>query len=596
MEKARPLPDSLVETHPKTLGSGGGRRKPTERSRELGERPVEQQQPVHLFDIEDNASGSPDFAVQSDPKTGLIVFVDGRGAPEGAASHVADDIAKAGQNLPSLLMDEAIVTGNLGRAVFRPRRTNGEEMLAAAVEGSRSDVDLFRDHAGRTARGDRETALEIPASAAMAIVPERIIEDEIIGADRDKVNSLIGKMALTADDATWKTEMKKYADDELTSRKTYEASKARLAPLLNRASRYLKSGKTAKLLEGGEHDILAALKRGAADFLARFDKEPYVDPRIEMRRQKKKDYQEGKEGSGGIYERIAALPIFSAAEKAAFKKLTSSLHGWYKTRVMLEELVEEREELAVVRGLVAELLKHPQDAESGIKHILQTDNPHLDAIERMLIAEMLVKHRLIHDPRLLVRLREPNLTPEERATVDVLEDVLRVRQEPVTDVMATDAFRELSRSGRYALAARLYGKIANLERLRLLETRAVVISGRLGNDILVYRLRNGKLEPLHDAMMRRGQETFKLRGMDRPIRANQTARESFSAEFSDQFVILPAEHAQLRADVTLAAAKDPEDMLRRMVSQEHYPMVKITVRPPKSAAASPAIDTEAKAS
>ena len=600
--------ESLEDNYPETRPEGGDRRTPVGKRRESGERLVEQKvEPLCYFDVEDRASSTPDFAVRTDPNTGLIVFVDGRDAAAEAAKHVANGIfAEAGRELPMLVVDRESVMDlspvdddknkriEKRIEISRPRRTRGEELLATASEHVLAEGDLFRLDAELNEQGDRETVLALPASAALAIIPERITEIEIIGADKEAAEALVGKKALHMEDAEWKTYVKRYVDDELRLRKAYEASKTRLTSLLDRAGRYLKGGEAAKFLEGGEEDLLASLKRGAADFLARFDKGHSLDPILEMRRQRKKEHREGKKDGGSVYDRIAALPIFSAAEKADFYKHKSSQHDWGNARLVLEDLMKQRGELTAVRGLLQELSRAPLDAETRVEKILDTGQPPLASDERALLAEAAAKDRLIRDPRLLARLREPDLNAEERATVGAFEDALREQQESIATVMASDAFRGLSRAGRYTLAERLKKRIAEPERLRLLETRAVSISGRLGNDILVYRLRNGKLEALHDAMNRRGQETLKLRGLDRPVRANQTARESFAAEFGDQFVLLPAEHAQLRADATLAAAKDPNLQLRRMVDEESYPMIRITVRPPRESAASPALDTEAE--
>lgn len=591
MKGRQPLSDNYPETRPE----GSDRRTPVGERRESGERLIEQKQkPVCYFDVEDRASGTPDFAVRTDPNTGLVVFVDGRNAPEEATTHVANGIfTEAKSDLAMLTLDaEAVAIGNLGTEIYRPRRTRGEELLATASEHALAEGDVFRLDTELRAQGDRETAIELPASAALAIVPERITEDEIIGADTGTAETLVDKKALNMAETAWQTYLKKYADDELRLRKTYDASKARLEPLLNRASRYLKGGEAAKFLEGDEDDLFASLKRGAADFFARFDKEHGPDPIAEMRRRRKKEHREKKKDGENVYERIATLPIFSAAEKADFYKHKSSRHDWGSARAVLDELVDQREELIVVRGLLENFRRAPQDAEAQVEKILQTGEPRLGVDERMLLAEVLAKEMFIRDPRLLARLREPDLRAEERTTVSVLEDVMRERQESVTTIMASEAFRGLSRAGRFTLAERLKERIAEPERLRLLETRAVSISGRLGNDILVYRLRNGTLEPLHDAMMRRGQETLKLRGLERPVRANQTARESFAAEFGDEFVVLPAEYTKLRADATLAATKDPEEMLRKLADLG-YPLVRITVRPPQESAAA-ILDTEAK--
>ncbi len=591
MERSHSLESNL----PDTYRAGGDRRTPLSKRRESG---VElKREPTKYFDVEDRTSGTaPDFAVRIDPEIGLVVFVDGRAAPVKAARHVANGIfADAGRELPMLVVNRESITdfppppehlGNTRIEIGRPRRISGEELLAAASEHALAEGDLFGLDAELRKQGDQETALAVPASGVLAIIPERITEVEIVGADKEAAEAFVGKKALTAGEAEWKTFLKKYADDELQTRKDYEASKARLVPLLERAGRYLKGDRAAQFLEGDEDDLLAALKRGAADFLARFEKEPAPDPLIEMRRRRKKEYRQGNKEGARIFERIIALPIFSTDEKIAFHKHKSSQHSWGVSRSTLEEIVNEREETATVRGLLQELRGPLQDAESRVVKMLQTDEPRLGVDERMLLAEALEKEAIVRNPFLLTRLREPDLSVEERAMVGVLEDMLRERQKPVAEVMASDDFRRLSRAGRYTLAERLKERIAEPERLRLLETRAVSISGRLGNDILVYRLRNGKLEALHDAMMRRGQETLKLRGLERPVRANQTARESFAAEFGDAFVVLPAAYTKLRAE-------DPEEMLRKLADLG-YPLVRITVRPPQESAASPALDREAK--
>ncbi|TAK05363.1 hypothetical protein EPO33_05370 [Patescibacteria group bacterium] len=592
MERARPLADIF----PETRAEGSDRRTPVGKRRESG---VEtKRHPLRYFEIEDRASGTPEFAVRTDPETGLVVFVDGRDAPEEAAAHVANDIfAVAEYDLKTLAMDrEAVSTGDAGAEIFRPRRTRAEDLLASASENALAERDLLLRDVDLRARGDRETALELPASVALAVIPERISEEEIVGADKDTAEALVGRKTLNADEMEWKSYLGKYVDEERRLRKDYETSKERLKPLLDRAGRYLKGGEAAKFLEGGQDDLLMSLKRGAADFLARFEKEQAPDAVTEMRRLSKKEHRQGKKTEGYVYQRIARLPIYSAAEKTDFYKHKASQHDWGNARSVVEELTQQREELAAVRGLLQELRSNMQNAEARVEKILQTGEPPLASDERALLAEAAAKEQIIRDPGLLARLREPDLRDEERATIGALEDALRERQESVAAVMASDAFRGLSRPARYTLAERLKERLPEEERLRLLETRAASISGRLGNGILVYRLRNGHLEPLHDAMNRRGQETLKLRGLERPVRANQTARESFAAEFGDAFVILPAEHAQLRADATLAAAKDPEGALRQMADQERYPMVRVTVLPPAESAVSPALDRADKAS
>lgn len=594
MERRQELPETVI---PETNVEGRDRRTPVGKRRESGERAVEKgHEPPRYFDVKDFASGTPDFAVRTDPETGLVVFVDGRDAPREATAHIANGIfAEARLELPMLTTIEAVSGDDNGAEIFRPRRNQAESLLASASENALAEGDLILQNAELIAHGDRETALELPASAVLAVIPEHITEEEIIGADKDMAETLVNQKTLTADEKTWKEFVESFQESADEQKKRYEASLKRITPLLERASQYLKGGAKAKALEG-EDDVVTWLRRGAADVLARFDDEPGPDPLTVKRQERRRDLLARRRGRIGIWDRIIAMPIFSTAERKAFQEHKNVLFDAGSVERTRRELETQRDEQTSVRTLFHELRSAPQDAERRLQQVLDTGEPRLASDERMLLAEVLSKDKIIRDPRLLARLREPDLDPEERATVGALEDVLRERQEPVAAVMALDEFRGLSRAARFTLAERLKEHLPEPQRLRLLETRAVSISGRLGNDILVYRLRNGRLEPLHDAMNRRGQETLKLRGFDRPVRANQTARESFAAEFGDEFVLLPAEHAQLRADATLAASKDPEGTLRQLVTEERYPMVRITVRPPQepASAISPALDTEAQ--
>lgn len=587
MERARPnredLPDTRIE--------GTDRRTPVGPRRESGERLVEH---VRYVDVENRTTGTPGFAVRTDPESGLVVFVDGRDAPAEETAHVANGIfALPKKELPLLALHDAAATGAQGTELFRPRRIRAEELLASAAEHALPMKDLLEEDADLRARNDHATALELPASAALAIVPERITADEIIGADLDTAETLVNQKTLRADDAEWKGYFGTYEADERRLRAAYEAAKAALIPLLDRAGRHLAGDKRATARAGEEDDLRMALKRGALDFLARFQDAPREEAVGVMRRKRKADYIAGIRGDDKVYERIAKLPIYSAAERAVFYRHKSAQHDWGVARMNRDDLAEGREQLHTVRAVLADLRAAP-DADARLKEVLDTGTPALGSDERAVLAAACGKDGLVRDMGLLDRLYEPDLTPAEQATVAALEDVLAVRKEPVGSVMATDAFRGLSRAARFTLAERLTDRLPEPERLQLLETRAVAISGRLGNDILVYRLRNGRLETLQDAMLRRGQETLKLRGLERPVRANQTARESFNAEFGDQFVILPAEHAQLRADATLAAATDPETVLRKLADEESYPLLRITVRAPKAPAAAPALDTAAQ--